>query len=214
MLLYKWRHISVTVATMTAYWFRNDVIGMSFCQVLSTTVGYSLVVMVTDLLCHLTNNSRGAWLVVYAMLLLNYKWAAACNSYSRKVWFSQNVWFILKWFNSLWHVILGFNYYCGSSSAIYIRSTITFLQSSYEILSFFWYNLQLFFHALWRYLRSWELNLEICISVNFQINFLKILKKLRTWFGNISVNFQINFLTMFLQRLLNNRLITCLTVVI
>ena len=32
MLLYQWRHISVTEATMTSYWFQIDVIGMLFCQ--------------------------------------------------------------------------------------------------------------------------------------------------------------------------------------
>ena len=37
-------------------------------KVLSTTFGYSLVAVVTDMYCHLTYNSRGAWHTVYAML--------------------------------------------------------------------------------------------------------------------------------------------------
>ena len=49
---------------------------MSGCQsakVLSTAVCYSLVAIVTDLCCHLTDDSRGAWYTVYAMLLSNYE---------------------------------------------------------------------------------------------------------------------------------------------
>ena len=42
-------------------------------KVLTTTVGYSLVAMVTDLCCHLTYGSRGAWNTMCAMFLSNYE---------------------------------------------------------------------------------------------------------------------------------------------
>ena len=45
-------------------------------KILSTTVGYSLVAMVTDLRHLLTYDSRGAWHTVYAMLHSNYKWCS------------------------------------------------------------------------------------------------------------------------------------------
>ena len=45
-------------------------------KVLRTTVGYSLVAMVT----HLTYNSRGEWHTVYVMLLSNYKYCMSCSS--------------------------------------------------------------------------------------------------------------------------------------
>ena len=38
-------------------------------KVLSTTVGYSLAAMVTDLCYNLSYDSRGAWHTAYAMLL-------------------------------------------------------------------------------------------------------------------------------------------------
>ena len=43
--------------------------GIYFVKVLSTTGGGSIDAMVTDLCCHLTYDSRGAWHTVYAMLL-------------------------------------------------------------------------------------------------------------------------------------------------
>ena len=52
-------------------------------KVLSTTVGYSLVAIVTDLCRYLTNNSRDA------MLLSSYKRDATWNTCNGKVWFSQ-----------------------------------------------------------------------------------------------------------------------------
>ena len=36
---------------------------------MSTIVGYSILAMVTDLWCHLTKNSSGAWHTVYAICL-------------------------------------------------------------------------------------------------------------------------------------------------
>ena len=47
-------------------------------KVLATPICNSIVAvaMVTDLWCHLTYNSRGAWHTVYAMLPSNYKWDA------------------------------------------------------------------------------------------------------------------------------------------
>ena len=54
---------------MTSYWFQSDIMGMPFCQ---------------DLLCHLTYNLRGAWHIVYAMLLSSYKWDV-WKSYNGKV---------------------------------------------------------------------------------------------------------------------------------
>ena len=91
MLLYQWHQRSDTVSSMTSYWFQSYVIGCHSVQVLSTTVGCSLVVkaMVTDLCCHLTYNSRGAWHTVYAMLLSKYNWDSTRNSYNWKEWFSQ-----------------------------------------------------------------------------------------------------------------------------
>ena len=49
----------------------SDVIGIPFCHgnTLSTTVGYSLVAMVTELCCHLTYELRRAGHKVYAVLL-------------------------------------------------------------------------------------------------------------------------------------------------
>ena len=44
-------------------------LGCHSVKVLSTTVGYSLVAVITELCCHLTYDSRGAWHRVYAMLL-------------------------------------------------------------------------------------------------------------------------------------------------
>ena len=57
-------------------------------KVPSVTVGYYPVSMVTDLCCHLTYNSRGAWhtSVCHAPLKL---WDAVWNLYNGKVWFSQ-----------------------------------------------------------------------------------------------------------------------------
>ena len=48
---------------------------MSFCQgtILGTTVGNSVVSVLTHLWRHLTYDFRGAWHTVYAMLPLNYK---------------------------------------------------------------------------------------------------------------------------------------------
>ena len=46
--------------------------GFHSVKVLSTTVGYLLVAMVSNLCCHLTYDSRGAWHKMYAMLLSNY----------------------------------------------------------------------------------------------------------------------------------------------
>ena len=59
-----------------------------FCQG-TKKINNSIVVMVTDLWCHLTHNSRGAWHTVYAMLLSNCKWDAIWISYSWRVRFSQ-----------------------------------------------------------------------------------------------------------------------------
>ena len=74
---------------------------------------------------------------------------------------------------------------------IYSCSTITFLQSSCEIL---------FMLFVW-------------FAIIFPCS-MKIFKKLRAWFGNISMNFQINCLTtcMFLQCLLNKKPVTCFTI--
>ena len=47
--------------------------------------------MVTDWWCHLTNNSRGAWHTVYAMLLSNYKWDTTWNLYNGKMLFSITI---------------------------------------------------------------------------------------------------------------------------
>ena len=89
MLLYLRRHKYVTVTTVMPYWFQVTSSECHSVKVLSTTVGFSLVVRVTDLLCHYTYNSRGAWHTPYAMLLSNYRRDATLNSYSGKVLFSQ-----------------------------------------------------------------------------------------------------------------------------
>ena len=49
---------------MPSYRFQSDVIGISFCQGTIHNSCYSIVALVTDLLCHLTNNLRGAWRTV------------------------------------------------------------------------------------------------------------------------------------------------------
>ena len=43
---------------MKSYCFQSDVIGMPFCQCTGTTVGYSLVAVVTGLCRYLTYSSR------------------------------------------------------------------------------------------------------------------------------------------------------------
>ena len=48
-------------------------LGCHSVMVLTTTVGYSLVAMVTELCCHLAYDLREAWHTLYAMLLSNYK---------------------------------------------------------------------------------------------------------------------------------------------
>ena len=67
MLLYQWHHRYVTITTMTSYWCLSDITEITFCQGIKYTSFNSIVSMVTDLWCHL----RGAWHIVYAMLLSN-----------------------------------------------------------------------------------------------------------------------------------------------
>ena len=59
-----------------------------------------MVAMVTDLLCHLTYNSRGAWHTVYAMLLSNYKRDATEIQTMKKLYFVKYIIF-LKSFKSV-----------------------------------------------------------------------------------------------------------------
>ena len=61
MLRIQCHHISVIIATTSSYCYHSDVIETSFCQGLTTTVGYIIVAMVTDLWRHLTYDSKGAW---------------------------------------------------------------------------------------------------------------------------------------------------------
>ena len=70
-------------------WCLSDVTKIAFCQVLSMPVFNSLVAMITDLWCHLTDNLRGAWHTLYAMHFSNYQWDATWNSYNGTVLFSQ-----------------------------------------------------------------------------------------------------------------------------
>ena len=56
--------------------FKVTLSGCHSVKILTPTVGYSVVVMATDLCRSLTHDSRGAWHTVYVMLLLNYKWDA------------------------------------------------------------------------------------------------------------------------------------------
>ena len=58
---------------MTSYDFKVTSSGCHYVKVLSTTVGYSLVAMIPDICCHLAYDSRGAWHIVYDMLLSKYK---------------------------------------------------------------------------------------------------------------------------------------------
>ena len=63
--------INATVPSMTSYWFQSDEVTSSGCHSVkefSTIVSFTPVTMVTDLLCHLTYNSSGAWHKQYAML--------------------------------------------------------------------------------------------------------------------------------------------------
>ena len=53
-------------------------------KIQSTTAGYYLAAMVTDLCRHLTNDWREAQHTVYAMLLSNYKFDTTLNSYNGK----------------------------------------------------------------------------------------------------------------------------------
>ena len=82
MLVYKWLHRSVTVATLTSYWFQSDIIRMPFCQ--STKHNSWLFPCCYGNRSVLSShNSRGAWHTVYEMLLLNYKWdeCMPCSSW-------------------------------------------------------------------------------------------------------------------------------------
>ena len=58
---------------MTSFDFKVISAGYNSVKVLSTTVGYFLVAMVTDLCRHLTFDSRGAWHTAYDMRLSSYK---------------------------------------------------------------------------------------------------------------------------------------------
>ena len=53
-------------------------------KALSTTVGNSIVAMVTGIWHHITYDLRGAWHTVYAMLPSNNNLDADCYLYNRK----------------------------------------------------------------------------------------------------------------------------------
>ena len=89
MLLYQWRHRSVTVATMTPYWLQSDVIETPFCQRTKHNSWLFPSCYGNRSMSSSHLRFEGAWHTVYAMLFSKYEWGVPWNLYNGKIWFSH-----------------------------------------------------------------------------------------------------------------------------